>query len=585
MAVLSPQAAEHNGSLTMSGHHSFQFDVWSSVLRRNRTCLLGLTILTMFGVGCWGGSAPPSPTSENTALSVAAVATLEADIRTFCGACHVMPQPESFPKAMWYEEVKRGYDFYYLSQRHDLKPPRQTDVAAYFRERAPEQIARASDLTANLSPSPITFDEVTLTAAIAVDLPAISFVDLVRSTSDSIELRFSDMRHGIVSVATMPRSLAPGMGFAAQFKPTSRLLSQPCQHPAAVRDCDLDGNGRADLVVCDLGSFLPEDHALGQLVWIPDAAHAANAQPQVLLSGIGRIADVRVADFDGDEDEDLVVAEFGWHKTGGIHLIWNDGPASPGEQRSFRTEQLDKRAGTIQVPTVDLNGDGRIDFIAVISQEHETVVAFLNRPDGFERVTLFAAPDPSFGSSGIELTDLDQDGDIDVLYTNGDTFDSFLIKPFHGVIWLENKGSFPFVTHQLTLLPGVHRALPGDLDGDGDLDIVAAALVPTKLARDEDRATLDAIVWLEQTEPGQFQRHPIRTGQPIHAAMVLGDIDGDRRLDIAVGSFHETPDPKRTSVTLLFNRGDTKSAARETRNPREEFEPRVNRISTNQNQE
>ncbi|MEJ7638220.1 MAG: VCBS repeat-containing protein [Singulisphaera sp.] len=32
----------------------------------------------------------------------------------------------------------------------------------------------------------------------------------------------------------------------------------------------------------------------------------------------------------------------------------------------------------MHVPVADLNGDGRPDFVALISQEHETVVAFLN---------------------------------------------------------------------------------------------------------------------------------------------------------------------------------------------------------------
>ena len=43
--------------------------------------------------------------------------------------------------------------------------------------------------------------------------------------------------------------------------------------------------------------------------------------------------------------------------------------------------------------------------------------------------------------------------------------------------WLENTGAFPFVEHRLADLPGVFRAQAGDLDGDGDLDIVACAFI------------------------------------------------------------------------------------------------------------
>ena len=50
------------------------------------------------------------------------------------------------------------------------------------------------------------------------------------------------------------------------------------------------------------------------------------------------------------------------------------------------------------MPVVDLNKDGRPDFLALVSQHHETVVAFLNRGKGqFERRELFTAPHPHWG--------------------------------------------------------------------------------------------------------------------------------------------------------------------------------------------
>src|SRR5205085_11713747 len=131
------------------------------------------------------------------------------------------------------------------------------------------------------------------------------------------------------------------------------------------------------------------------------------------------------------------------------------------------------------VPVADLDGDGKPDFVALISQEHETVVAFVNDGDfRFRKEVIYTAPHPAYGSSGIELVDLDGDGDLDVLYTNGDSMDNNLIRPDHSVQWLENRGSFPFVHHPIARLFGAHRAVAADFRGTGVKDIVAVSFLP-----------------------------------------------------------------------------------------------------------
>ena len=235
-------------------------------------------------------------------------------------------------------------------------------------------------------------------------------------------------------------------------------------------------------------------------------------------------------------DLDLIVAEFGHYHTGGIFLLRN--VAAAGESPRFESQELDPRPGTIHLPVHDFNRDGRPDFVALVSQEYECVDLFVNQGDAkFNLSNLWAGPDLTFGSSGIELADMDQDGDLDILYTNGDTFDNSYANPSHGVQWLENLGDLQFAYHRLADVPGAYRALAGDMDLDGDSDIIVAAWLPQQVRPLNLRAApLASILCLEQTSPGRFVRHTLETGSPRHATLEMADFDNDGDLDFAAGS-------------------------------------------------
>jgi len=330
--------------------------------------------------------------------------------------------------------------------------------------------------------------------------------------------------------------MAAGLVIGAEPAPTDARISVlgRVPHPCHTEAVDLDRDGRTDLVVADLGVTLPSDDAKGSVVWLRRQADGG-FQAVTLADRLPRVTDVQAADFDADGDLDLLVAAFGWRWIGGIYLLENR--TTDWVRPSFVRRNLDSRTGAIHVPVADVNGDGHRDFVALIAQQHETVVAFLgDGRGGFRKETVDVAPHPGWGSSGLSLVDFDRDGDQDALVTNGDMLDDFLVKPYHGIRWLENRGSFPWVPHAIARLPGVERARAADLDGDGDLDVVACAFVPAPGEAPPALPDPASLVWLEQAEPGRFVRHTLERGGR-HVSLDVADYEGDGDVDLVVGSF------------------------------------------------
>jgi hypothetical protein len=507
----------------------------------------GRWVLVMLG-GLWllttvTACRPGAPVNESVrvAMSEDDMETLRPQITAFCGDCHAFPPPESFPRSAWHAEVEQGFNFYRESGRHDLVAPPMNQVVAWYRAQAPEQWPIAAPPPSE--PSPLRFERHRIPFP-GGDFPAVSHLHWESGDADKQGvLLVSDMRVGLVSQVQDLFS-----------NPIVTTLAE-IPNPAHVTPTDLDQDGKRDFVIADLGSYQPEDHLRGRVVWLRPSADGATWETHVLVDGLSRVADIQASDFNQDGQMDLIVAEFGWRKTGRLLMLWGE-PATDSLPR-FRPETLDKRHGVIHVPIADLNGDQRPDIVALVSQEFETIDAFLNQADGtFERKTLYSGPEPAFGSSGIQLVDMDGDQDLDILYTNGDTLDSYFVKPTHAVHWLENLGDLKFRDHELAKLPGAYRALAGDLDGDGDLDIVACSYIPhTMLKESSADQRFDSLIWLEQREPGQFTRHSLEESPYGHMAIELGDFDRDGDLDLAVGNYGRQPPGDMNWLEVWENQG------------------------------
>lgn len=509
--------------------------------------LIGGIALAGFYVGTRDRQAiRPSPHAQPLPLPdmsiVANDSETEAQIRYFCGACHAVPTPDLLPRLSWPGEISNAYRRFRESGREDLVAPDRGVITDYFTRMAPDDLVFPGD---NLNtPTSLMFQSQT------VDLPedrqdgVVAFFNPLDSRTDGhghqADLLLCDFRSGWVE------HLSWSSGVMSK-SPIVKL-----KNPSHIIECDFDNDGHQDFLVADLGVPLPSDDMKGSVVLARSSGPENSFETIVVKDGLGRVADAELADLDGDGDYDFVAAEFGFEKAG--RLIWLETLSITNGRPETQMHVIDPRHGSIHSPLTDLDHDGDLDLVVLISQEHEAIVAFLNDGHGhFEKQTLFQAGNPSYGSSGMELVDLDRDGDLDVLFTNGDTLDTFQIRPFHAVNWLENCGDLHFEYHQLTTLPGATRAVAADFDNDGDLDIAAVAYYPSELRFQKRPENIDTIIWLEQTSPRNFERHVIESSSLGHMALAVGDFDGDQDCDIAVGEFPASYSKGQKYFTIYWN--------------------------------
>ncbi len=505
--------------------------------RRTRLIASLACFLALASAGCNDRKVDTSPNGESQSSAAPLPGDIEVQIHNFCGgACHRYPPADSFPRKHWRAEVERGFRFYDQSGLA-LSPPKLAHAVRYYEERAPEELPPATIIPASI-PLGVRFEQFAyppptgphamISNVAAVRLPAGS-TDKAAIAREPITLLACDMEHGRIM------TLRPN-----DPNPSWKVIGK-VNHPAHAEVVDLDGDGILDILVADLGSFPPTDRRCGSVVWLRGKKDGT-FEPITLLSNVGRVADVRAADFRGTGKLDLVVGVFGLHATGEILLLENR--TTDWSKPEFVSRQIDPRHGTIHVPVIDLNGDGKPDFIALISQEHETVVAFLNEGDGkFKAKTLYTAPHPAWGSSGIQLVDMNDDGKVDVLYTNGDILDEpYLWKPYHGIQWLENKGDLKFEYHRIADMYGVHNAVAARITGGPLPDVLAVSFLPADKFPERGARQADAVVLFEQVAPGKFERHTLVSEMCDAVVCVASDLYGNdprkpRLADLVIGNF------------------------------------------------
>lgn len=237
-------------------------------------------------------------------------------------------------------------------------------------------------------------------------------------------------------------------------------------------------------------------------------------------------------DLDGDGDLDAVMARRGgfFGAPIGLTLLENIGAGDYAEPIYIDVPGTGASDGFSQFVMADFDGDGDRD-VAVSRPgawySEGSVSIFLKEP-GFAYQYIGDAQTGGAGSYGIEAADFDDDGDVDLAVAlPGGGFDTDL-----GILF--NDGAANFTVAPLIELSAVPNKLAtGDLDGDGDTDIVIACRNATaKVLHNDGSGGFGAPV-----------NYPIGGSSMFYCDVAIGDIDNDGDLDVVASRFASPTQP------------------------------------------
>lgn len=289
------------------------------------------------------------------------------------------------------------------------------------------------------------------------------------------------------------------------------------------------GSGNDWLLTC-LGSVMPSNKKEGKLYSMRTSATAPPAKPVELLSVLPRPVQIQRTDMDGNGVQDYLINGFG-HLAGKLYWLKN------GKQGN--EEILKADPGAIKSVLTDWDKDGKTDVVCMFTQGKEEIVWFRNMGGGKYESKQLLGFSPVNGSSSFELVDINKDGLVDIVYTCGDNADySIALKNFHGVYIYLNKGSDQFEKKYFYPIHGCYKAVVRDFDLDGDLDMATISFFADYITQPQE-----ALVYFENQGSLTFLPFGIKgfdNGRWL--TMDAGDLDGDGDDDIVVGNFALGPE-------------------------------------------
>lgn len=264
-----------------------------------------------------------------------------------------------------------------------------------------------------------------------------------------------------------------------------------------------------------------------------------------IARALHRPVDLEVADLDDDGHEEIVVCEYGDYS--GALTLWQQGTDG-----GYSSQSLLDVPGAIRVLTEDMNADGNLDLVVAFGQGNEGVFIFYQEDSLTFLPQQVIQAEAVYGTSWMELVDVDRDGDLDVILAQGDNADySYELKPYHGVRIYLNDGKNQFEEAYFFPVYGATRVVAQDFDEDGDVDLAICAYFP-----DFAEGLSDSFIYLDHKDGADLDFEPYHLedgdmGRWITAE--AGDFDGDGDIDLLLGSFTHTPTPVPMDIKVRWN--------------------------------
>ncbi len=242
----------------------------------------------------------------------------------------------------------------------------------------------------------------------------------------------------------------------------------PSDGISGVASGDFDGDGDLDLVT-----------ASTQLIAWNDGEGRFHAGSQ---AGYPWESAIAVGDIDGDGDLDIAIGYRAFLSFLQPVLLRNDGPA--GFTNIGSPNWVTPEGSPSEIVFTDYDGDGDLDMVTAefsptigsqSGQPQPINRLYLNDGSGFfTDVTAAQMPNQPTRNTGVAVGDIDGDGDLDIVFSRGYSNSSF---PGRVSVFVQNAAGVALETAGPTLPSyyGFNDVVLSDHDLDGDLDLAAAS--------------------------------------------------------------------------------------------------------------